>query len=166
MRYFITSDTHFNGSCYLPDNYTSLQVNEWKSTVTNDDIVIHCGDVHSGPWKQCKEIMEELPGYKILVKGNHDGGKNEKYKEIFSEVYESTYTLDDIVFSHVPVNVNNYNVRYNIFGHFHVYPINENVSKIRRYKDYYDSSVHYPICIWDWNWRLPLLTDFKNRFFK
>jgi calcineurin-like phosphoesterase family protein len=134
--------------------------------VTDSDVVIHCGDLCAGKWEDCKSIMNDLPGYKILVKGNHDGAKNDRYLEVFNEVYDIAYIHEDIVYSHVPVDVTNFNTTYNIFGHFHVYPIGKDISKIRRYKTYYNFNVHFPICIWDWDWKLPSLNDFKIRFIK
>ncbi|MFA5722867.1 MAG: metallophosphoesterase [Candidatus Pacearchaeota archaeon] len=165
MSVFVTSDTHFNGTAYLTENYSNLQISGWQSSVTNNDIVIHCGDVHAGKFDNVKETIKSLPGYKILVKGNHDSAKNEKYLEVFDEVYNTTYTLDGIAYSHTPIDLKDYpNCEYNIFGHFHVYPIGKDISKIRRYKEYYNFDKHFPICIWDWNWTLPTLEEFKKRF--
>lgn len=166
MKVFLTSDTHFNGTCYLPENYTQLQVDAWRSVVTDEDTVIHCGDLHYGRFAIAKDMIKSLPGHIIFIKGNHDTSKNESYLEVFDEVYDTVYVKDDFVYSHIPVDVNEYNVKYNIFGHFHVYPEGKNISKIRRYKHFYNAKTHFPLCIWDWNWTPPTLEQFIKRFIK
>lgn len=164
MQIFLTSDTHFNGTCYLPENYTELQINAWKENIKEDDIVIHCGDLHSGRFAIVKDMLKSLPGYIIFIKGNHDRGRNENYLSVFDEVYDTVYIKDDIVYSHAPVDINEYGVKYNIFGHFHVYPVGKNITKIRRYKDFYNDKTHFPLCIWDWNWSPPTLPQFLKKF--
>ena len=105
----------------------------WNGTVSPNDTVIHLGDVvHQTP---TASIFNQLNGKKILVAGNHDMYKGKCDVELhkyFDEVHESTYSIDDIIFSHEPIcpdvpkfalekfkniNLDLYNV--NIHGHFH-----------------------------------------------
>lgn len=77
MRTLLTSDTHLNHSniatyCQRPENFTEIIVKRWKERVKPEDIVIHLGDVFIGKPDGWKAIYPELPGRKILVRGNHD----------------------------------------------------------------------------------------------
>jgi calcineurin-like phosphoesterase family protein len=77
MKYYITSDTHFNHSkllewCKRPDNYEQLLINGFKS-LTRTDVLIHLGDICMGDNKKVHtDIISPLPCKKILVLGNHD----------------------------------------------------------------------------------------------
>lgn len=77
MRVLLISDTHFNHAniatyCDRPENFTEILIRNWKARVHPDDTVIHLGDVAIGPRGRVVEILRELPGKKILVRGNHD----------------------------------------------------------------------------------------------
>lgn len=61
----------------------------WCERVRPDDIVYVLGDVSFTSEKRTTEILARLPGYKVLVRGNHDEHwKDDRWKRIgFSEVY-------------------------------------------------------------------------------
>jgi calcineurin-like phosphoesterase family protein len=63
----------------------------WNSVISKGDTVIHLGDM--GSMKPLK-YFSDMHGYKILVLGNHDAGK-ELYLPYFDEVHEY-YTMDNI----------------------------------------------------------------------
>ena len=151
---YIITDTHFNGNVYNNPNYTQTIFNYWSTIVGPDDTIIHGGDVCSGSWNKVSEQIASMPGKKILVRGNHDGAKDEKYLEAFDEVY-STYvdTENDVVYSHYPVDAEIYNCKYNIFGHFHKYPQNMKDSLVRRYKTFFDFNRNFTFCIVDWEYK-------------
>ena len=57
-------------------NYLDKIFDDWKGKVTNDDVVLLSGDLS---WAMKLEdavadikMLEELPGKKIIIKGNHD----------------------------------------------------------------------------------------------
>jgi calcineurin-like phosphoesterase family protein len=95
----------------------------WRVTVKPMDTVINLGDVSL---KQNKEYLSKtirsLPGYKILILGNHDRkrpvkwwidvGFDEAYK--YPIVYEGEYIL-----SHDIVEAAKESPFINIHGHFH-----------------------------------------------
>jgi len=87
--------------------------------VALDDVVIHLGDVIIGRQSELQGILEQLPGTKILVRGNHDYEKNSWYiKRGFAFVCDML-VIRDFLFSHEPIEVLPSGVRINIHGHFH-----------------------------------------------
>lgn len=81
MTTYFTSDLHFGHKniitfCNRPYKDTQ-EMNEeliknYRNVVTDRDTVIFVGDVFFVGKERAKEIMARLPGYKILVRGNHD----------------------------------------------------------------------------------------------
>jgi calcineurin-like phosphoesterase family protein len=98
-------------------------IHAWRVTVKPGDTVINLGDVSL---KENKEYLSttirSLPGYKILIMGNHDRkrpvkwwidtGFNEVYK--YPILYEGKYIL-----SHDIVEAAKDSPFINIHGHFH-----------------------------------------------
>lgn len=123
---FVTSDTHFGHEriidlCNRPyDSVNEMNealIENWNSVVSDDDTVIHLGDVALGPWVEWDGILTRLNGYKILVVGNHDRvfkGMSSKeqakfkdhYEGWFDEVHDSLinhhFAGRDFNFSHFP----------------------------------------------------------------
>lgn len=159
---YIISDTHFNGKVYSPENYTDLIFNNWQSIVNEDDIVIHAGDIASGRFSDVSQRIKDMPGYKILVKGNHDTSKDEKYLTAFDEVHRS-YIKDDIIFTHFPVDTKIYNCKYNVFGHFHRYPNNMKDSLLVRYKTFFNFENNFTFCIANYNFSPVEINEFVKK---
>jgi calcineurin-like phosphoesterase family protein len=95
MRYVI-GDTHFGHEniieyCQRPFSNAEEMNNElvrrWNETVSDDDTVIHLGDVrhHPDP-KTSAWWLDELNGDIMLVRGNHDGdvGQNAPFHTVTS----------------------------------------------------------------------------------
>ena len=60
----------------------------WNSAVGKDDVVFHLGDFAWYTNKQkVTDIIEQLNGTIVLVKGNHDGFSNKFYVDNFAAVY-------------------------------------------------------------------------------
>ncbi|KXZ39158.1 hypothetical protein SAMN05661008_01147 [Alkalithermobacter thermoalcaliphilus JW-YL-7 = DSM 7308] len=84
MALYAIGDLHFGKAVNKPmdifgdnwDNHTQKIIDNWKKTVNNDDTVLIAGDISWGI--NLNEAMPDLqdihnlPGKKILVKGNHD----------------------------------------------------------------------------------------------
>ena len=98
-------------------------INNWKKTIKPNDIIINLGDfAFKQPRIYLKELLKDLPGYKILILGNHDrkkstnfwmdAGFNEVYK--YPIIYEGKYIL-----SHEPAEMNENMPYINIHGHIH-----------------------------------------------
>lgn len=77
MKIYLISDTHFNHGqiatyCDRPADFTERIIKNWRRTVQPTDMVIHLGDVFIGKPEGWKVIYPQLPGRKVLVRGNHD----------------------------------------------------------------------------------------------
>lgn len=93
---YLISDTHFNHKNIIKyENRPFADVAEmnatlienWNKTVTDDDFVIHLGDVALGSESQLKALVPQLKGHKILIKGNHDTKSRHFYLDCgFEEV--------------------------------------------------------------------------------
>jgi calcineurin-like phosphoesterase family protein len=78
---YIISDTHFCHEniikyCERPfecaDEMDAAIKKKWRRNVSQDDTVIHLGDVGLTSPYALKDIITSLPGMKILILGNHD----------------------------------------------------------------------------------------------
>src|SRR5699024_7770449 len=63
------------------------------------------------------DMIRNMPGYKILVKGNHDGLDNQEYLKVGFQEVGTAATLGDFLFTHKPYPVSNDQV--NVHGHTH-----------------------------------------------
>jgi calcineurin-like phosphoesterase family protein len=95
----------------------------WRSTVKNSDTIINLGDVSLKLSKEyLTEVIHHLPGYKILVMGNHDRKKPVRwwldvgFNEVYPHpvVYEGKYIL-----SHAVVDIFKGSRFINFHGHIH-----------------------------------------------
>lgn len=96
---FLTSDQHFSHKRiqYFEANNRSgfetvrdmddYMIKAWNKVVKKDDTVYHLGDFALAPKSRKKEIMEQLNGYKIVIRGNHDAGPIHMKEIGFDEVY-------------------------------------------------------------------------------
>ena len=86
-RLFVISDTHFCHAniikyCNRPfenaDLMNKVLIENWNNVVNKDDVVLHLGDITAGAGKlkdqRTQEIISQLNGKKIFVRGNHDNG--------------------------------------------------------------------------------------------
>ena len=125
MLYVIT-DTHFGHTAFKkyktrPNDYEDQIISNWKKMVTNNDVIIHLGDVAEDNNKLMIEKFLSLPGKKILIRGNHDTESIEEYINCGIEFCcdELVMTLSDvcILFTHMPKYRHEYDI--NIHGHLH-----------------------------------------------
>lgn len=97
MTTYFYSDPHFghaNVIEYSKRPFASVEemdehlIEKYQSHVEEKDTVIWCGDCFFGPPERAREIMRQLPGTKILVRGNHDGTNSRMLASGFSMVVE------------------------------------------------------------------------------
>jgi calcineurin-like phosphoesterase family protein len=91
----------------------------WRSVVTNDDKVYVLGDVAMR--KSVKLLLAGLPGYKRLVRGNHDLFSDNWYHEAgFQHIY-GVRQINGVWLTHVPMHPCSLEGRAlgNIHGHLH-----------------------------------------------
>lgn len=128
---YISTDWHlFKSECCYNKKYNIKNfinyINYFNSIVSEDDIFIYLGDISH---KKCnpiqqektKELLQQLNGIKVLVKGNHDILSNEYYEQCgFQYIFDNELIYHDIIFSHFPYDIKNNNkIHLNIHGHLH-----------------------------------------------
>jgi calcineurin-like phosphoesterase family protein len=81
MSVYFTSDTHFSHRGiidYCERPYTSVEemdealIKNWNSIVGQNDTIYHMGDFSFCGLTRTREILAQLNGHKILIRGNHD----------------------------------------------------------------------------------------------
>lgn len=84
MKIFSISDLHLSINNPKPmdifggpwDNYIDEIVKDWKSKVSDDDVVLIAGDISwamkTEDAKPDLDFISALPGKKVLIRGNHD----------------------------------------------------------------------------------------------
>lgn len=113
---WMISDTHFDDIDRDVMGYTissQEQADILKKYIHKNDTLVHLGDVGE------LSYLENLPGYKVLILGNHDWTAT-KYRCVFDEVYEGPLIIGKkLIISHEPVDVS---WAANIHGHVHYQP--------------------------------------------
>lgn len=132
MQIFFTSDLHLGHKNAIRfDNrpFTNIDemdntiINNWKRKVKKDDLVYILGDISWYSDQKTAEILNQLPGTKILIKGNHDRVHG-KVKHCFQEITsykEIVINGHHIVLCHFPIvlfNRHHYG-SYMFYGHVH-----------------------------------------------
>lgn len=123
MMYF-TSDTHFNhvnviNYCKRPYANTKEMdqalIENWNATVKKDkEYVYVLGDFAFAGKEYTKQILSQLKGYKILVKGNHDKDAKTMLELGFDRVIENDR-----------IKVGSHNV---LVSHFPYHPVTQHVT--------------------------------------
>lgn len=120
MKYYI-SDLHlfhnrilekFNRPFSSVEEMHEVIINNWKNKVKDDDTVYILGDVGMYHAREIGNILNNLPGRKILVTGNHD------FKNIHSSSYKKTFAK---ITSYLEIEDWNgkYRGYYHLHGHVH-----------------------------------------------
>lgn len=141
---FFTSDTHFGHSkiidyCKRPfssiEEHDKALIQNWNNTVGQDDTVFHLGDFAYGNSQFIANIIKQLNGNIILIKGNHDlKNINPALYNIFSDVvYQARILIDKqtvylnhfpfLCFDHGDINLYKDNYSIQLFGHVHSGPL-------------------------------------------
>jgi calcineurin-like phosphoesterase family protein len=140
MKTWLTSDLHlFHANiivyCGRPhaNEYEMNQAiaESWKRVVAPGDRVIVVGDLSAGVkgrYDELSALIADLPGNKILIRGNHDHQPDEWYVQAgFSQVTDWLYE-DDVLYVHKPATSMNTDVisltekiqpRLIVHGHIH-----------------------------------------------
>jgi calcineurin-like phosphoesterase family protein len=137
-RTFLYADPHFGhqGVCeFLRQDGTKLRpwstalemdkelVYRYLTTVKPGDKVYFLGDIAMNP--KHLSILVNLPGDKVLIKGNHDQAKLSKYAQYFRDV-RAYWQLAGCLLSHIPIHPQSLSRwRANIHGHLHAREVME-----------------------------------------
>ena len=131
-RAFFTADLHLFHKNIIKyenrpfndiDDMHETIIKNWNKVVKAEDKVFILGDLTFGKKDATKEIISELNGRKILVKGNHDTHPNQWYRDIVIEEVSSYPILYDeyFVLTHEPMMYLK-EPFLNVFGHVHSSP--------------------------------------------
>lgn len=178
---FFTSDTHFGHSkiidyCKRPfssiEEHDKVLIQNWNNVVGQDDTVFHLGDFAYGNSQFISNIIKQLNGNIILIKGNHDlRNMNPTLYNMFSDVVYQVRILIDkqtvylnhfpfLCFDHGDINLYKDNYSVQLFGHVHSGPLtsSEDVNRLNilfptQYDVGVDNNNYTPI-----SW-----TDVKNK---
>lgn len=150
---FFTSDTHFGHSkiidyCKRPfssiEEHDKTLIQNWNNVVGQDDTVFHLGDFAYGNSQFVSNIIKQLNGNIILIKGNHDlRNMNPTLYNMFSDaVYQARILIDKqtvylnhfpfLCFEHGDINLYKDNYSIQLFGHVHSGPLtsSEDVNRL------------------------------------
>ena len=130
MKVFVIADTHFGHEniiryCNRPfstvEEMDKALIKNWNETVSNNDVVIHLGDVGLGSKEYISSIIKQLNGKKILVMGNHDNWSEQTYRDMgFHTVSRFPIIYDGFfIMSHAPMQLSETTPYFNAFGHVH-----------------------------------------------
>jgi len=138
---FFTADQHFghkNILVYEERPFESVEemdehmILQWNKSVNDSDMVFVVGDFSFYNKHKTTEILKQLRGDKILIKGNHDKWSNRRYIECgFDEVSNYSIILEEwIILQHKPPTYFNSRMPYfYIYGHVHSTPMYETVTQ-------------------------------------
>ena len=125
IRRYLLADSHFHHKnveqfCGRPSDFEERISKNIKHIVRPQDEIIFLGDVIFGNREQLKKILNDLPGRKILTKGNHDRHSDTWYYNAGFDFVCDRIVIKNVVLSHFPVNIEEGQI--NIHGHFHNVP--------------------------------------------
>ena len=134
MKYYI-SDLHlfhnrilekFNRPFSSVEEMHEMIINNWKNKVKADDTVYILGDVGMYHPQEIGNILNNLPGHKILITGNHDFKNihSGSYKKVFDKITSYLEIEDNgrnVILFHYPIEDWNgkYREYYHLHGHIH-----------------------------------------------
>lgn len=142
---WLITDTHFYHHKMItdwairPSGYNERIIKNCRRLLAPQDLLIHLGDVIFYKYTILNEILDQIPGRKVLTMGNHDRKSRGWYMNNGFDFVADTFTIDDIVFSHRPLQHLPSGSRINIHGHFHN---TDHRSKEPEYNAWYNTTIH------------------------
>jgi len=144
MKIYTIADTHFfhdNIITYCNRPFKSIEeqdrllISKWNSTVTDNDLVIHLGDIAlSKKSEDLKIVLKALKGRKVLVQGNHDRRSRLWYLMSGISFVCDRFVWDKTIFTHRPMLLEHLDeYEFNVHGHIH--------EKVKQHYKYINVSV-------------------------
>jgi len=128
MKIYLTSDHHFFhkkiiGYCNRPfssmEEMNEVMIEKWNKRVSDGDMVVHLGDFSLYKHEHTLNVVSQLNGDIILIKGNHDRRTRRFWIEEagFKEYFKNDVAVsDNIILSHRPRRMKDV---INLHGHVH-----------------------------------------------
>ena len=162
-RIFVWSDIHFGHKNIIKytgrpfinaDAMNEGLISAYKANVTDGDIVIFGGDIGFMKVPAINAILDDLPGYKILIYGNHDIDRRGGLYDLHFDERHLCKVIDitdgqleyQLLFTHYPLDPKNVPVGcYNIHGHIHdnLIPGTQHINIC------VEHTAYKPVLIWD-----------------
>ena len=114
------SAEHTTAHPYQSENNIRQLSDSYANDIQVDDVFIYLGDLcdpEIADLNKIKHIVQNIPGYKILCKGNHDTEIDTFYKDIGFDKVCDICIIGHIAFSHFPIKVEPDMI--NVHGHLH-----------------------------------------------
>ncbi|TET59664.1 MAG: phosphoesterase [Candidatus Stahlbacteria bacterium] len=149
MEIYLTSDHHFFHEniikyCDRPfsswEEMNKVMIERWNKTVGKGDIVVHLGDFSLGGPKDTVDVVNQLNGNIILIKGNHDRRTKTFWEKRagFERYFRNDIVVSNsIILSHRPRRIEGV---INLHGHVH-----NNLDKY-----YSEGCVNLSVDVWDY----------------
>ena len=124
MAIWLITDCHFHHRKIIelakrPEDYEQQIVDNWKNQVQPTDTVINLGDLNLGRDGQLIDLLAQLPGYHVLIRGNHDHHSPSWYERHGINLCLDELRRGEYLFTHEPKMGLDGHTRANIFGHWH-----------------------------------------------
>ena len=130
---WVFTDPHFNHHRLVewgdrPEGFETLIADSWQRRVGQNDTVYCLGDVcFKSPGEAHETYIKPMPGYKILILGNHDKQKEAWYlSHGWNEVHTEVMLKADVggrhtrlLLSHIPQSDAGNRFDLNLHGHYH-----------------------------------------------
>lgn len=104
-----------------PNRHFNVIMRNIRNTLTPDDLFLFLGDLTDGSIQDgniIKGLFADLPGYKVMLRGNNDNMEESAYRSAgFDDIVYHAAVLGNVLFTHNPVKVKS--PIYNIHGHNH-----------------------------------------------
>lgn len=160
---WLITDTHFYHdaiieACGRPPDHVELIMKNLRYYLAKQDLLIHLGDVIFYQYPKLKAMLESVPGRKILTMGNHDRKSRNWYMNNGFDLAVDMFTLDNVIFSHKPLEHFPTDITINIHGHWH----NQAYEK-REEKSWHDPTRHRLLAIEDTEYKPVKLIDFLRQ---
>ena len=123
-RLFLIADCHFQHHRLVelagrPPDFTEQIIANWQRLVAPDDTVINLGDVQIGQMSTFAHLQAQLPGFKVLLRGNHDHERPNWYYKRGIHLVMDEMRIGRILLSHAPTIPLPDGVTHCIHGHYH-----------------------------------------------
>jgi calcineurin-like phosphoesterase family protein len=125
MKFYLISDTHFKHDkmetyCQREPEFSAVILRNCQNVLSADTTLIHLGDVGIGAAAAWKPMIRQIPGRKILIRGNHD--RNRSLPWWCDHGFD--FACDSMMFrgwwlTHEPADVLPSGAAGNIHGHLH-----------------------------------------------
>lgn len=138
MSMYFTSDLHLRHKNILQfedrpfDTVEEMErglIDIWNKTVKKNDTVFNLGDFCFGNYDKWVEILEQLNGKIIHIKGNHDSSetlkklhKNGYLEEIHMVGHYLKLNKQVMHLTHYPMDIGNRPRLWSLHGHIHSHP--------------------------------------------